>query len=182
MSTLKLPQVNHGIMARKTLINDRGLEDPPVSTQTGESDPNASSQNYYENVGFDDCNVPDSDLNVGAGDSRVMDDDDNDYVDEEEDNVSADEESNASKLATRRKSKLYTLEQINDFLDVTKNVRNVRVEDFFPDLQLFLTSCAVAVKKASLSELEQAKRYRLSKFTTTVRNTIKNRSVRLHRF
>lgn len=77
----------------KDADNDRGLEDPPVSTQTGKSDPNASSQNYYENGGFDDCNVPDSDLNVGAGDSRVMDDDDNDYVDEEEDNVSADEES-----------------------------------------------------------------------------------------
>ena len=64
----------------------------------------------------------------------------------------------------RNKKKLCEEEQINHSLDVTNNVQRLQVEDFFPDLPLFLISRSTAMeKKASLEELEQTRRYRLKK-------------------
>lgn len=70
------------------------------------------------------------------------------------------------------KRKYYTVQQLNDFLDQTKGMRNVDVASFFSDLKLFLASCSVAARKASLEELDQPKRYRLSKFKSNVRSKL----------
>lgn len=52
------------------------------------------------------------------------------------------------------KKKVYTVEQMNDFLDVTKgNVRKPPVE-FLPDLLLFLASGSAAMRKASLQDTQ----------------------------
>jgi len=43
------------------------------------------------------------------------------------------QESTVGKFA---KSRYYTVEQLNDFLNATKNQRKPKVETFFPDLRL----------------------------------------------
>lgn len=58
------------------------------------------------------------------------------------------------------KKKLYTLEQVNDFMTETKGKRGVEIESFFPDLRLFLHSAHVITRKATVEEFDQPKRYR----------------------
>lgn len=70
------------------------------------------------------------------------------------------------------KSRYYTVEQLNDFLNATKNQRKPQVEMFFSDLRLFIESSLIAMKKASLEELDQPKRYRLKKFVSAVRKRL----------
>ncbi|KAI4877182.1 hypothetical protein NFI96_027554, partial [Prochilodus magdalenae] len=53
--------------------------------------------------------------------------------------------------------KLYSLQQINQFLDRTKGQRKPNIELFFPDLKLLLSSCAAAMRKASFDELDKPK-------------------------
>lgn len=74
-------------------------------------------------------------------------------------------------------SKLYTVKQINDFLDGTKGVRKPKIETFFPDLKRFLVSCKSAMNKATFEELSRQKRYRLKKIITKVKNMV-NRNVK----
>ncbi len=52
------------------------------------------------------------------------------------------------------KHSYYTVRQINEFLDDTFNQRRPKLEKYFPDLQLFIDSCALAMKKATLEELD----------------------------
>lgn len=66
--------------------------------------------------------------------------------------------------------KLYTVKQINEFLDETKGVRKPQIETFFPDLKRFLMSCKVAMRKATFDELNRQKRYRLKKIITKVKS------------
>lgn len=68
-----------------------------------------------------------------------------------------------SELISGGKIKLYSLQQINHFLDTTKGLRKPRIDSFFPDVKLFLLSGSLAMKKASLDELDKPKRYRLKK-------------------
>ncbi len=64
------------------------------------------------------------------------------------------------KCSLQIKPPYYTVQQINDFLNDTFNQRRPKLEMHFSDLQLFVDSCSMAMKKASL-ELDQPKRYRL---------------------
>ncbi|MGH0164420.1 UNVERIFIED_CONTAM: hypothetical protein FKN15_049121 [Acipenser sinensis] len=58
------------------------------------------------------------------------------------------------------KKKLYTLEQVNNFMKETKGKRGVEIEHFFPDLRLFLHSAHVITRKATIEEFDQPKRER----------------------
>lgn len=66
---------------------------------------------------------------------------------------------------------LYTVEQINSFLDETKG-RSVNVEEFFPDLEKFIASVMKARKECNVEILSQQKRFRLKKYLTAVRQKI----------
>lgn len=64
---------------------------------------------------------------------------------------------------------LYTVEQINSFLDATKGKSGVEISDFFPDIDKFVVSVMKARKVSSYEELSQQKRFRLKKHITSVR-------------
>ncbi len=49
--------------------------------------------------------------------------------------------------------KLYSVQQINNFLDVTKGLRKPKIESHFPDLKMFLLSGTMVMRKASFDEL-----------------------------
>lgn len=63
---------------------------------------------------------------------------------------------------------LYTVEQINEFLDETKG-KKVDVADYFPDADKFVASVVSARKTYNFSVLSQQKRFRLKKHIATVR-------------
>ncbi len=45
-----------------------------------------------------------------------------------------------------REEDLYTVKELSNFLRVTKNKKNVSLDDFFPDAEKFLRSVSRAVK------------------------------------
>lgn len=73
-------------------------------------------------------------------------------------------------------ARLYTLKQINDFLDETKGARKPQIETFFPDLKRFLVSCKMAMNKATDEELSIQKLYRLRKIITKVKVMINRKA------
>ncbi len=73
--------------------------------------------------------------------------------------VSSQGSSADKKCSLQIKPPYYTVQQINDFLNDTFNQRRPKLEKHFSDLQLFVDSCTMAMKKASLEELDQPKRY-----------------------
>lgn len=72
-------------------------------------------------------------------------------------------------MANVAEKDMYTLEQINSFLDETKGKTGVEVSDFFPDLEKFIASVVWARKTYSVEELSQQKRFRLKKHITVIR-------------
>lgn len=95
--------------------------------------------------------------------------DDSDIEDDDVESI-LDENSGADS-----RQKLYSLKQINDFLDCTKGLRKPKIETFFPDLSLFLTSGTTAMKKSSFDELDRQKRYRLKKILSNVKASLQSR-------
>lgn len=77
--------------------------------------------------------------------------------------------SDTSDVAREVEKDMYTLEQINSFLDETKGKAGVEVGDFFPDLEKFVASVVWARKTSSFEELSQQKRFRLKKHMTVIR-------------
>ncbi len=77
--------------------------------------------------------------------------------------------SDTSDVAREVEKDMYTLEQINSFLDETKGKAGVEVGDFFPDLEKFVASVVWARKTSSFEELSQQKRFRLKKHMTIIR-------------
>lgn len=65
---------------------------------------------------------------------------------------------------------LYTLEQINSFLDKTKGRAGVEVCDYFPDVEKFVSSVMMVRRMSSYNELSQQKRFRLKKHLTAIRS------------
>lgn len=100
---------------------------------------------------------------------------DNDYEDSES-IVDENNETGASVqmqiTGGESKLKLYSLKQINDFLDCTKGLRKPKIETFFPDLNLFLESGTTVMRKASFDEFDKPKRYRLKKILCNVRSSL----------
>ncbi len=68
--------------------------------------------------------------------------------------------------------KLYSVQQINNFLDVTKGLRKPKIESHFPDLKMFLLSGTMVMRKASFYELDKPKRYRLKKLLSNVKSAL----------
>ncbi len=68
--------------------------------------------------------------------------------------------------------KLHSVQQINNFLDVTKGLRKPKIESHFPDLKMFLLSGTMVMRKASFDELDKPKRYRLKKFLSNVKSAL----------
>ena len=60
---------------------------------------------------------------------------------------------------------LYSLDEINTFLDATKG-KTVNVSNFFPDGEKFVRSSTQIMCNASMAELSTQKRFRLKKLCT----------------
>lgn len=124
----------------------------------------ASSRNMSQN---------EADLLVENPTSQLVDSDldseCSDLITDELDELSSQE----SAVGRLKRSRCYSLEQLNDFLNATKNQRKPKIEMYFPDLKLFIDSSVSAMKKATLEELNQPKRYRLKKFVSAVRKRVK---------
>lgn len=63
---------------------------------------------------------------------------------------------------------LYTVKEINDFLDETFG-RKFEVREFFPDVNKFLISVIKLQKSVGFEELSRRKRFRLKKIVTNLR-------------
>lgn len=63
---------------------------------------------------------------------------------------------------------MYSLEEINDFLDTTFG-KVVEVEEFFPDVDKFIISVLFLQKRMSYEVLDKKKRFRLKKIVTKLR-------------
>lgn len=62
-----------------------------------------------------------------------------------------------SENTSEGRTTLYSLQQINAFLDNTKGLCKPSIESYFPDLKLFLISCTVAMCKATFDEHDRPK-------------------------
>lgn len=98
----------------------------------------------------------------------LMDDSGNEH----EDTEIMDNDAMDSELVTGGKTKMYSVQQINHFLDTTKGLRKPKIETYFPDLKMFLLSGTMAMRKASFDELDKPKRYRLKKLLSNVRSSL----------
>lgn len=76
--------------------------------------------------------------------------------------------SDISDIGSQVMGDLYTLQEINDFLDETFG-KVIEVEDFFPDMDKFIASVVLLQKTVSLDELSKQKRFRLRKHITKLR-------------
>ncbi len=92
-----------------------------------------------------------------------------DLITDELDELSSQE----STVGRLKRFRCYSLEQLNEFLNATKNLRKPKIEMYFPDLKLFFDSSVTAMKKATLEEYNQPKSYRLKKFVSAVRQRVK---------
>ncbi len=73
---------------------------------------------------------------------------------------------------TQKELSLYTLEEIDQFLDNTFG-KQVDVKDFFPDVEKFVKSVIFLQKTVGVDLLSEKKRFRLKKHLTTVRKARK---------
>lgn len=69
---------------------------------------------------------------------------------------------------------LYTLKEVDAFLDTTYN-RRITVSEFFPDENKFIASVTALQKKVGYDVLPQQKRYRLKKLVAKVRKERRGR-------
>ncbi|MGH0124958.1 UNVERIFIED_CONTAM: hypothetical protein FKN15_020844 [Acipenser sinensis] len=89
---------------------------------------------------------------------------------ESEDETDLTDSSQTSEFAIIKSG--YSEQNIKEFLEVTKGRRKIDVEDFFPDLKMFLNSAAFLVKKASGSNLTEQERWRLKNFVVKTRSSL----------
>lgn len=73
---------------------------------------------------------------------------------------------------SNRVKDLYSLEEINNFLDETFG-QSVKVDDYFADTDKFIRSVALLQKMVSLDLLDERKRYRLRKHVTALKKVSK---------
>ncbi|KAL6481196.1 hypothetical protein MHYP_G00092760 [Metynnis hypsauchen] len=93
---------------------------------------------------------------------------------DEEDRLSEVSDAGGSQFSSEM---LYTVDQVNSFLDETKG-RPVDVSKFFPDLDKFVCSVLKVQRSVGYDGLSQQKRFRLKKHVTVVRkvNSAKSRA------
>jgi len=68
------------------------------------------------------------------------------------------------------KDSLYSLEQINSFLDETYG-KQININYFFPDIDKFVQSVLFYQRTVGVEELSEKKRFRLKKHLTTIRKS-----------
>jgi hypothetical protein len=76
--------------------------------------------------------------------------------------------SDISEFGSQNMDGMYSLDEINDFLDTTFG-KVVEVRDFFPDAEKFVLSVKILQRTASYDELSKKKRFRLKKLITKLR-------------
>lgn len=72
---------------------------------------------------------------------------------------------------------VYSFTRLRSFLQDTKGMRSVRVDDFFPDLKLFLDSVKLCMKNTDRTDqsiFSDQEIYRLKKLMLKVRSQIAN--------
>lgn len=83
--------------------------------------------------------------------------------------------SSVDSVSLRRSERnAYTLEKIKAFLQSTKGMKGVQVEDFFPDRELFIESASVSMKEKGFGGLTEQEIYRLKKIVQKLRSTMLN--------
>lgn len=83
--------------------------------------------------------------------------------------------SSVDSVSLRRSERnAYTLEKIKAFLQSTKGMKGVQVEDFFPDRELFIESARVSMKEKGFGGLTEQEIYRLKKIVQKLRSTMLN--------
>lgn len=90
-----------------------------------------------------------------------------------DDSVSGSEcESVSSADSSQRRSvrSAYTLEKIKSFLQNTKGMKGVQVEDFFPNTEMFIEAAKMSMKEIGLGGLTEQEVYRLKKLVQKVRS------------
>lgn len=100
-----------------------------------------------------------------------------------DDSIKDDEQwSDFMEMEGEQEKDLYSVEEINSFLDKAKGKAGVEVHKFFPDLDKFVSSVMWARKVSSYKELSQQKRFRLKKHINVIRqagrSTQKERLIR----
>lgn len=76
-----------------------------------------------------------------------------------------------------RSSDLYSLEDINQFLDETFK-KSVKVSDYFKDTNKFIRSVDTLKRLVGFDLLDEKKRFRLKKHITTLRKANRSKTVR----
>jgi len=71
-------------------------------------------------------------------------------------------------LSQFSEDQLYTVTEVNDFLDATFG-KTIEISEFFPDAKKFLQSAVKIQQTASYDELSRRKRFRLKKIVTKLR-------------
>ncbi len=126
-----------------------------------------------ENKSDDEVNENCSQFTVSSGMARSDSDSDNECESIERFFETRD---NDSQIGTSELSgcevKFYSARQISTFLDETKSVRNPQIEQVFPDLRKFLSSCRDVMINTTVEEFSRQKRYHLKKIITKVKKMI----------
>ena len=106
--------------------------------------------------------ITDVDCEVGFGNSESV------CTQDDEGEISDSSELSVSMISQEGDNTLYSLDEINNFLDATKG-KAVNVSNFFPDGEKFVRSSTQIMCNASMAELSTQKRFRLKKLCTAVR-------------
>lgn len=161
------PAVGGVVAAVAAPVSDHGAGDKPVAASDAHGVP--GSQLHFVGDRED----------AGAAGGEVMEAEPahsgKDLLSEDEE----DEEESDTGLTGAEKgqnSDIYTLEEINDFLDDTFG-KSVKVQDYFQDNNTSLRTAVVLQKRVGFEALNEKKRYRLKKHVTALKKaSLKKRS------
>ena len=81
------------------------------------------------------------------------------------------EDDDASQVEAGKHSDVYSLQEINDFLDDSFG-KTVKVSDYFEDANKFIRSATILQKMVGFDVLEEKKRFRLKKILTATRKSL----------
>lgn len=143
-------------------VNHAGCVEQPGGSHLPDKDVSASVD---DNVGDAEDKGMNSDVVQVVGSQEKMDDEFECLSQCTDDGMKDDEWPEMTKEAEKD---LYSVEQINSFLDQTKGKSGVEISDYFPDTEKFIVSAMRARKVSSYEELTQQKRYRLKKHVTNL--------------
>lgn len=100
----------------------------------------------------------------GAADELLV-----DNVEMEDEDMEDDSLSQYSDIVSQDDKQLYSLEEVNQFLDETYGKHSVDLTKFFPDTDRFINSVLKISKQVGYEQLSKPKRYRLKKILTKLR-------------